>query len=339
MAFFSIYNPLRYVTPLGPASSGGKPVFRRSNTDVEMKVGSKIGHTLRTRISKTTGSHIQDEAEAAKERKRMQKLWQDSYLAMCHRAAAREPPAIAPSAEVAASSASSKNKKKKRKRIKRRPKPLPLKSSSDVAAQAAVASPCSSISSIDMSSSEVGGGSVRSYESYINCRSMLPTASAGIVETKVFGTANDLSVGLRHVDSIDSQLDFRAACGANQEVASICSIETASALPIAMVAHVLEMRKSSIGTDSLVSPEHSQPAQQQQRQPYLNSDSYDSKFTVDCSTQVNLCKFDCSRSESPESRPLERAVEARTGSEDGLGSMVRCLHFAHTFIANRKYNH
>ena len=166
---------------------------------------------------------------------------------------------------------------------------------------------------------------------------MLPTASAGTVETKVLGGA-DLSVGLRHVDSIDSQLDFRAACGANQEVASLCSIETASALPIAMVAHVLEMRKSSIGTDSLVSPEHSQQPTQQQRQPYLNSDSCDSKFTqVDCSTQVNLCKFDCSRSESPESRPLERAVEARTGSEDGLGSMVRCLHFAHTFIANREY--
>ncbi|XP_059094982.1 lethal(2) giant larvae protein-like isoform X2 [Tigriopus californicus] len=40
------------------------------------------------------------------------------------------------------------------------------------------------------------------------------------------------------------------------------------------------------------------------------------------------------RSESPESRPVERQVEARSGSEDGLGSMVRCLHFANTFIAN-----
>lgn len=44
----------------------------------------------------------------------------------------------------------------------------------------------------------------------------------------------------------------------------------------------------------------------------------------------------CSRSESPESRPVERQVEARSGSEDGLGSMVRCLHFANTYIANRK---
>jgi len=42
------------------------------------------------------------------------------------------------------------------------------------------------------------------------------------------------------------------------------------------------------------------------------------------------------RAESPvgDNRPVERAIEARTGSEDGLGSMVRCLHFAHTYIAN-----
>jgi hypothetical protein len=60
---------------------------------------------------------------------------------------------------------------------------------------------------------------------------------------------------------------------------------------------------------------------------------------VHSSTQVNFpmkCIF--SRSESPETRPVERAIEARTGSEDGLGSMVRCLHFAHTYIANRKLN-
>ena len=41
------------------------------------------------------------------------------------------------------------------------------------------------------------------------------------------------------------------------------------------------------------------------------------------------------RMESPEHRPVERAIEARgSGSEDGLGSMVRCLHFASTYIAN-----
>ena len=60
---------------------------------------------------------------------------------------------------------------------------------------------------------------------------------------------------------------------------------------------------------------------------------------VHSSTQVNFplkCIF--SRSESPETRPVERAIEARTGSEDGLGSMVRCLHFAHTYIANRKFD-
>jgi hypothetical protein len=56
---------------------------------------------------------------------------------------------------------------------------------------------------------------------------------------------------------------------------------------------------------------------------------------VQSSTQVNFPAF-FSRSESPEARPVERAIEARTGSEDGLGSMVRCLHFAHTYIANRK---
>ena len=47
-----------------------------------------------------------------------------------------------------------------------------------------------------------------------------------------------------------------------------------------------------------------------------------------------------SRAESPigDSRPVERAIEARNGSEDGQGSMVRCLHFAHTYIANRKFS-
>lgn len=40
------------------------------------------------------------------------------------------------------------------------------------------------------------------------------------------------------------------------------------------------------------------------------------------------------RSESPEARPVERQIEARgSTSEDGLGSMVRCLHFAKTYIA------
>lgn len=43
------------------------------------------------------------------------------------------------------------------------------------------------------------------------------------------------------------------------------------------------------------------------------------------------------RAESPDHRPVERAVEARQGSEDGLGSMVRCLHFAETYIASRKF--
>lgn len=61
---------------------------------------------------------------------------------------------------------------------------------------------------------------------------------------------------------------------------------------------------------------------------------------VDVGTQVNfpppLLLNLSSRSESPESRPVERQIEARSGSEDGLGSMVRCLHFANTYIANRK---
>ena len=59
---------------------------------------------------------------------------------------------------------------------------------------------------------------------------------------------------------------------------------------------------------------------------------------VDRSTQVNLDKSPSrfSRSESPESRPVERQIEARSGSEDGLGSMVRCINFATTFIASRK---
>ena len=42
-----------------------------------------------------------------------------------------------------------------------------------------------------------------------------------------------------------------------------------------------------------------------------------------------------SRLESPEPRPMERQIEARgSGSEDGLGSMVRCLHLASTYIAS-----
>jgi len=42
-----------------------------------------------------------------------------------------------------------------------------------------------------------------------------------------------------------------------------------------------------------------------------------------------------SRADSPVGeRPVERAIEARAGSEYGEGSMVRCLHFAHTYIAN-----
>ena len=53
---------------------------------------------------------------------------------------------------------------------------------------------------------------------------------------------------------------------------------------------------------------------------------------------LNLFFSFLSRDDDGESRPVERAIEARTGSEDGQGSMVRCLHFAHTYIANRK-NH
>ena len=60
---------------------------------------------------------------------------------------------------------------------------------------------------------------------------------------------------------------------------------------------------------------------------------------TDASTQVTLPPVPLPyspRAESPDSRPVERQVEARTGSEDGLGSMVRCLHFAQTYIANRE---
>jgi len=51
-------------------------------------------------------------------------------------------------------------------------------------------------------------------------------------------------------------------------------------------------------------------------------------------TTTDPIKRELPRSDSPETRPVERAIEARSGSEDGLGSMVRCLHFAETFIAN-----
>jgi len=51
-------------------------------------------------------------------------------------------------------------------------------------------------------------------------------------------------------------------------------------------------------------------------------------------SQTNTISRD-HRAESPEARPVERQIEARgSTSEDGLGSMVRCLHFAKTYIAN-----
>lgn len=39
-----------------------------------------------------------------------------------------------------------------------------------------------------------------------------------------------------------------------------------------------------------------------------------------------------------ETRPIERQIEARP-VDDSLGSMVRCLYFARTFIASGKYLH
>ena len=39
---------------------------------------------------------------------------------------------------------------------------------------------------------------------------------------------------------------------------------------------------------------------------------------------------------TPETKPIERSVEFRN-TDDSMASMVRCLYFADTFIANRKY--
>lgn len=51
-------------------------------------------------------------------------------------------------------------------------------------------------------------------------------------------------------------------------------------------------------------------------------------------SQTNVISRE-TRAESPEARPVERQIEARgSTSEDGLGSMVRCVHFAKTYIAN-----
>lgn len=38
-----------------------------------------------------------------------------------------------------------------------------------------------------------------------------------------------------------------------------------------------------------------------------------------------------------ETRPVERQIEARS-QDDGMGSMVRCLTFAQTFITNSKFS-
>jgi len=52
-------------------------------------------------------------------------------------------------------------------------------------------------------------------------------------------------------------------------------------------------------------------------------------------SQTNTINRTDGRSDSPEARPVERQIEARgSTSEDGLGSMVRCLHFAKTYIAS-----
>ena len=59
-------------------------------------------------------------------------------------------------------------------------------------------------------------------------------------------------------------------------------------------------------------------------------------FWLDINLHLQSFYSFLSRDDDGESRPVERAIEARTGSEDGQGSMVRCLHFAHTYIANRK---
>lgn len=40
---------------------------------------------------------------------------------------------------------------------------------------------------------------------------------------------------------------------------------------------------------------------------------------------------------SPEPRPVERQIEARNPDET-VGSMVRCLYFANTFVTNSKYD-
>merc|ERR1712223_1426124 len=52
-------------------------------------------------------------------------------------------------------------------------------------------------------------------------------------------------------------------------------------------------------------------------------------------TTTDPIKRELPRSESPETRPVERAVEARAGSQDGFGSMVRCLYFSQTYIVNQ----
>ena len=227
-----------------------KPILRRSNTDVEMSARAKIGRRLSKKF-KTA-----EEVAREKERKRLQKMWHETYTGMCNRAAVLhhdieskqvKPISTSSPKASAAKSPDSANVKKKHQRY------LGLGQK---------------FYDIDMEDDE----------KYSGFKSKLPARSS----------------------SIDSQAS------------------TASTLPISMVA--LESQKRSSLSDNFS----------------LNSDN---KF-VDSSTQcsnyvVNNC---CSRAESPtaEARPVERAVEARTGSEDGLGSMVRCLHFAHTFIANRK---
>ena len=98
-----------------------------------------------------------------------------------------------------------------------------------------------------------------------------------------------------------------------------------------------QKEKSAIKTEPKTSDESKQSIVDISRFPVRKSSNLlavKSRLTVDASTQVNFDFF--SRSESPEARPVERSIEARTGSEDGLGSMVRCLHFAHTYIANRE---
>ena len=295
-------------------------VLRRSNTDIEMSAATKLGRRLSRRFKAD-----QEDLEAARERKRLRKMWKETYTGMCNRAAVlnrtlEEADGVRPVTNTAAATeippspqAGCIQPKTQPQLRKKRQRYLglghPFYHVEDDPKRGSVGSMGSSVET-----------EVQETESpdFSSCRSMLPAASAAST-TRGF-SLDSVESSLRHADSSSDGEDLDEA---DMLVMRSCgSSSAASTVPLATVAHLIEARKLSVDEACVETLE-----------PLKDHADFSAQVDDQCTSHP----LTYSRSDSPENRPVERAVEARTGSEDGLGSMVRCLHFAHTYIANRKY--